>query len=237
MPKLIRFAFLTSMAFLLVASFSAPTLLIAAQTAPATPAPTLQPISLPAPQTTGGMPLMQALNNRKTTRTFAADKPLSMQQLSNLLWAGFGINRASMVNPGHGPANAPAPAPTPGRTAPSGQNKQDIQLYVVLSQGAYLYDPVANQLKPAAGGDLRTKIGSAAAAHAAATIVFVAPAKDDPFSQVDTGFIGQNIYLYAASEGLNAWFYAFHNQDVAGALNLPPDKAPTYGESVGFPEK
>ena len=198
-----------------------------------TPAPALKTIALPAPQHTGGMPLMQALDNRKTTRTFAADKALSLQQLSNLLWAGFGINRPAMVNPSHtGPS-----VEKPGRTAPSGQNKQDVELYVVLAQGAYHYDPTKNQLLPVASGDLRTKIGAGAAAHAAATIVFVAPAKDDPFPQVDTGFIGQNIYLYAASEGLNAWFYAFHNQDVASALNLPADMAPTYGESVGFPEK
>ena len=203
----------------------------------AAPAPALQPITLPAPQITGGMPLMQALANRKTTRTFAADKALSTQQISNLLWAAFGVNRPSMVNPSHtAPAGTSTP-PTPGRTAPSGQNKQDIRLYVVLAQGAYLYDPMKNQLLPVASGDLRTKIGAGAAAHAAATIVFVAPVRDDPFSQVDTGFIGQNIYLYAASEGINAWFYAFHNQDVAGALNLGADMAPTYGESVGYPEQ
>ena len=187
-------------------------------------------INLPAPQATGGMPLMQALDNRKTSRTFAADKALSMQQLSNLLWAGFGVNRKVMGNDHNG-------QPVAGRTAPSGQNKQDIQLYVILAQGAYVYDAVKNELDPVTGGDLRTKIGSGAAAHAAATIVFVAPAKDDPFAQVDTGFIGQNIYLYAASEGLNAWFYAFHNQDVAGALNLSGEKTPLYGESVGLPEK
>jgi hypothetical protein len=230
MRRLIRLSLQSSLFIAVLAS----SLFASAQAAPA--ANTQQVIALPAPQTTGGMPLMQALNNRQTTRTFAADKPLSMQQLSNLLWAGFGVNRASMVNPGHGPANAPAPPPTPGRTAPSGQNKQDIQLYVVLAQGAYLYDAVNNQLKPVVAGDLRTKIGSGATAHAAVTVVFVAPAKDDPFGQVDTGFIGQNIYLYAASESLNAWFYAFHNQDVAGALNLGADKTPLYGESVGFPE-
>lgn len=200
-------------------------------TAPVTAKPTAaqQCINLPAPEVTGGMPLMQALDSRRTTRTFA-DKPLSMQQISNALWAGFGVNRKVMGNDRSG-------QPVAGRTAPSGQNKQDIQLYVVLAQGSYVYDAVKNELDPVASGDLRTKIGGGAAAHAAATIVFVAPAKDDPFGQVDTGFIGQNIYLYAASEGLNAWFYAFHNQDVAGALNLPADKTPLYGESIGFPDK
>ena len=220
-------------------------------------APALQPIVLPAPQMTGGMPLMQALANRQTTRTFS-DKMLSPQQLSNLLWAAFGINRKEMaVNrppappaPG-GPATSAAqsapprpvnpPAPKPGRTAPSGGNRQDIQIYAVLPSGAYLYDPVQNQLKPVSNGNVRAQVVSGTAARAAVTIVFVAPAKDDPFAQVDTGFVGQNIYLWAASEGLNAWFYTMHGAPVvtavSTALNLDADHAPLYLQTVGYPQQ
>lgn len=225
MRNLARFALPLVLALLTASGFLAAPASTPAQTA----APAQQTIVLPAPQTSGGMPLMQALGNRKTTRAFA-DRPLSPQQLSDLLWAGFGVNRKTMGadRSGH---------PVPGRTAPSGRNSQDIEIYVVLAQGAYRYDAVENQLQPVAAGDLRSKIGTGAAAHAATTLVFVAPAKDDPFGEVDTGFIGQNIYLYAASEGLNAWFYALHNQDVAGALHLGPDKMPLYGQSVGFPEQ
>jgi len=183
------------------------------------------PIQLPKPQTTGGAPLMQTLQNRQTVRVFS-EKPLPMQVLSNLLWAGFGVNRPhATFQPG---------SPTIGRTAPSGRNTQDIQLYVVMAQGAYVYDAEHNQLRQVSSADLRSKIGGGGAAHCAATIVFVAPAKDE-FAQVDTGFIGQNIYLFGASEGLNVWFYAFHNQDVGGALGLSADQAPLYGESVGYP--
>lgn len=113
-------------------------------------------------------------------------------------------------------------------------NSQDIELEVALAQGVYTYDAERNLLRPLRAGDLRAKIGSAPAARAAVTIVFVAPAKDD-FAQVDTGFIGQNIYLFAASEGLNAWFYTFHGQDVAATLGLAADRRPLYGESVGYP--
>ncbi len=231
MRNLFRIFFALSTALLAVAFISSPEF-ASAQTAAAAPA--LQTISLPAPQRTGGMPLMQALDNRKTTRAFA-DKPLPLQQLSNLLWAGFGVNRPSMVNPSHtGPSVA-----KPGRTSPSGQNRQDIQLYVVLAQGVYLYEPFKNELQPVTTGDQRAKLTTTpdASAHAAVAIVFVAPAKDDPYAQVDTGFIGQNIYLYAASEGLNAWFHAFHNVDVNGALHLPADTTPTYCLSVGYSEK
>jgi nitroreductase len=54
---------------------------------------------------------------------------------------------------------------------------------------------------------------------------------------VDTGFIGQNVYLYAASEGLNAWLYALHTPDVAATLKLAERRKPLYGQSVGYPEK
>jgi len=184
----------------------------------------IQPIQLPKPDITAGMPLMQALAHRQTTRAFA-DKSLSLQTLSNLLWAGFGVNRPRAVKSGL------------GRTAPSAMNSQDIELHVVLPQGVYVYEAEPNLLRPVVGGDMRAKINSQAA-HAAVTIVYVAGVKDD-WAQVDTGFIGQNVYLFAASEGLNAWFYALHGQQdaaaVATALNLPAEKRALYAQSVGYP--
>jgi nitroreductase len=180
-------------------------------------------IQLPAAQTTGGMPLMEALAKRQTTRAFA-DKPLPLQTLSNLLWAAFGVNRPRVVKAGL------------GRTAPSAMNWQEVELEVVLADGVYVYEAEQNRLRPVAAGDVRGKIGTGAAAHAAVTIVYVADAKQD-FAQVDTGFIGQNVYLFAASEGMNAWFYAFHSPDVAATLKLPEGRKPLYGQSVGFPEK
>lgn len=164
---------------------------------------------------------MQALAARHTTRAFA-DRPLPQQELSNLLWAAFGVNRPRSVKPGL------------GRTAPSAMNSQDIELEVVMAQGAYTYDAEHNLLRPLRSGDVRAEISPSAAERAAVTVVFVAPAKDD-FAQVDTGFIGQNIYLFAASEGLNAWFYTFHGKEVAATLGLPADRTPLYAESVGYP--
>jgi nitroreductase len=183
----------------------------------------LKPIQLPKPQITGGMPLMQALALRQTTRAFQ-DKPLPLQTLSNLLWAAFGVNRPREVKPGL------------GRTAPSAMNKQEVELYVVLADGVYIYEAEANRLRPVEAGDMRTKISPAAAVHAAVTIAYVADAKLD-YAQVDTGFIGQNVYLFAASEGLNAWLYAFHSQDVAAILKLPEGRKPLYAQSVGYPPK
>lgn len=178
-------------------------------------------IQLPKPQMTGGMPLMEALTKRQTTRAFA-DKPLPMQTLSNLLWAAYGVNRPREVKAGL------------GRTAPSAMNKQEVELYVVLADGVYVYEAEPNRLHLVVSGDMRGKVGTAAAVHAAVTIVYVADAKLD-FAQVDAGFIGQNVYLFAASEGLNAWLYAIHTPDVPGALKLAADRKPLYGQSVGFP--
>jgi nitroreductase len=196
-------------------------------TVPALSAQELKPIQLPKPQVTGGMPLMQALAERKTTRAFV-DKPLPLQTLSNLLWAAFGVNRPRTVKPGL------------GRTAPSAMNKQEVELYVVLAQGVYVYEAETNLLRPVAAGDLRAKMGAPPAGQAAVTLVYVADSKLN-YAQVDVGFIGQNVYLFAASEGLNAWFYALHGQQdataVGAALKLPEGKSPLYGQSVGYPPK
>jgi nitroreductase len=179
------------------------------------------PVQLPKPQITGGMPLMQALAQRRTTRAFR-DQALPLQTLSNLLWAAFGVNRPREVKPGL------------GRTAPSAMNSQDIELDVVLADGVYVYEADKNTLRPIAAGDVRGKISPPAAAQAAVTIVYMAPVKDT-FAQVDAGFIGQNVYLFAASEGLNAWFYTFHGLDVSAAVKLPPDRQALYAQSVGYP--
>jgi len=178
-------------------------------------------IQLPKPQTSGGIPLLQALAKRQTTRAFA-NKPLSAQQLSNLLWAAFGVNRPREVKAGL------------GRTAPSAMNKQEVAIYVVLAESVYIYEAEQNRLRPVVAGDFRAKVGPPASANAAVTLIYVADAKLD-FAQVDTGFIGQNVYLFAASEGLNAWFYALHSPDIAAQLRLPEGKKALFGQSVGFP--
>ncbi|MGB8258700.1 MAG: SagB/ThcOx family dehydrogenase [Terracidiphilus sp.] len=193
------------------------------------PAPpqTLEPIVLPKPQVTQGLPLMQALALRRTTRAFA-DRPLPLQTLSNLLWAAFGVNRTRQEKPGL------------GRTAPSAMNSQDIEIDVVLPAGVYVYEAEPHRLRPVAAGDQRAKMGAPPAGQAAVTLVYVAKEKD-AFGEVDTGFIGQNVYLFAASEGLNAWFYALHGQQdaaaVAAALKLEAGNRPLYAQSVGYPPK
>lgn len=145
-----------------------------------------------------------------------------MQTLSNLLWAAFGVNRPRAI------------MPTLGRTAPSGMNSQDIELDVILPSGVYVYEAEQNLLRPIATGDLRASMLTAPQARAPVTILYTADAKAT-FAQVDNGFIGQNVYLFAASEGLNAWFYTVRAERITAALKLPATRLPLYAQSVGYP--
>jgi SagB-type dehydrogenase family enzyme len=188
-----------------------------------------QDIKLPAPRTTGGKPLMEALNERKTTREFSPEK-LSPQALSNLLWAAWGINRAD------------------GRhTAPSASNRQEIDVYVLMADGAYLYDAKTNTLKGVVAGDLRKQTGAQPfVAEAALNLVYVADmgkmgGNDEAryaTASADTGFIAQNVYLFCASEGLGAVVRGSVDRTaVAKALSLRADQRITLGQTVGHIKK
>jgi len=114
-------------------------------------------IQLPNPQTEGGKPLMQALKDRKTIRTFSEEK-LPVQTLANLLWAAFGINR-----------------PDGRRTAPSAKNWQEIDIYVATADGLFLWDHKKNALNPIVMKDLRTMTGTQAyVKEAAVNLIYVA---------------------------------------------------------------
>jgi nitroreductase len=190
----------------------------------------LKPVALPAPQTSGGKPLMQALKERKSTREFSPDK-LSPQMLSNLLWAGWGINRED----GH-------------RTAPSSSDKQEIEIYAVTADAAYVYDAKGNTLKPVASGDLRKGTGTVAfVGEAGLNLVYVADfskmANGDDAAKIatanaNTGFIAQNVYLFCASEGLGAVVRgSVPRAELSKALNLRPDQRITLAQTVGYIKK
>lgn len=194
------------------------------------PAQEAQPVALPKPQITGGMPLMQALNERKSTREFSVEK-LPQQVLANLLWAAFGVNR------GDG-----------RRTAPSASNRQEIEIYAVMADGVFLYDAQAHALKPVLKEDLRAATGSQDwIAKAPLNLVFVADyakmgnqADDNKRanSNVDTGYISQNVYLYCASEGLGTVARGGLNRDeLQKALQLRPEQRVVLAQTVGYPLK
>jgi len=194
-------------------------------------AQSLAPISLPAPMTDGGKPLMSALKARSSAREFSAD-PLPPQTLANLLWAAWGINR-----------------PDGRRTAPSASNKQEIDIYVALPGGAYVWDASANVLNPVAPGDHRAATGTQPfPATAALNLVYVAdmgklsrPATD-PQQMLnvgaDAGFIAENVYLFCASEGLATVVRASVAKDaLAKTLQLRDTQVIVLAQTVGFPKK
>ncbi|HUI91488.1 MAG TPA: nitroreductase family protein [Chitinivibrionales bacterium] len=190
----------------------------------------LSDISLPAPNVTGGKPLMQALKLRQSQRSFGAKK-LPVQTVSDLLWAAFGINRPDSGK----------------RTAPSTRNWQEVDIYAIMEDGAYLYDAKANKLKVIAKGDLRKLTGSQKfVVSAPLNLVFTADtakmkggAADERqlYMGADVAFISQNVYLFCASEGLGTVVRG--SVDRAGltkALNLPAEKRIIFAQTVGYPE-
>ena len=192
------------------------------------PAADLTDIPLPPPRTEGGKPLMEALKVRQTSRTFSP-KALPSQMLSDLLWAAYGVNRSESGK----------------RTAPSARNWQEVDVYVVMEQGAYLYDAKANVLQAVAGGDLRKLTGPQAFVGAAPlNLVFVADinrmtgaAPDDQalYSGADVGFISQNVYLFCASEGLATVVRGMVDREaLAKALDLPEHKKIILAQTVGY---
>ena len=189
----------------------------------------LKPVILPAPQTDGGRPLMQALRERKSTREFSADK-LPVQALANLLWAGFGVNR-----------------PDGRRTAPSAMNWQEIEIYVVTADGAFAYDAAKNQLQPVVKEDLRSLTGTQPfVATAPVNLVYVADLSKvtgdaegrELYTGADTGFIAQNVYLYCASEGLATVVRgSVDRAPLAKALKLKATQKIMLAQTVGYPKK
>jgi SagB-type dehydrogenase family enzyme len=186
-------------------------------------------IKLPPPETAGGMPLMQALKARHSTREFSS-KPLPPQVLANLLWAASGVNRPD----------------TGQRTAPSAHDWREIDVVVTTADGAYRYDPPTHTLKRVVAGDLRPLAGvQDFVATVPLNLVYVADldrmsgasAEDKAFySATDAGFIAQNVYLYCASAGLAVVVRGLVDREALGAaLGLGKHQRIILAQSVGYP--
>jgi SagB-type dehydrogenase family enzyme len=186
-------------------------------------------IKLPSPDKRGGLPLMQAIAKRRSSREFAR-KPLPLPVLSGLLWAAFGVNRRDG-----------------GRTAPSAINAQEIDVYVALPDGAYLYDAKRHSLQLVASNDLRRVTGyQDFVDEAPLDLVYVAdhsrmklvPAGSrESYAFAAAGGIAQNVYLYAASCGLATVIRAWIDRAaIADALGLTHDQQVLLSQTVGYPK-
>jgi len=228
-----------------LAMLAGPVAARSAETSPAASTPggtagNLQPIILPRHETDGGKSVLAALQERRTNRN-VSDKPLPPQMLSNLLWAAFGVNREQ------------GSFGKPGRTAASASNSQEIDLYVALPEGVYLYEAVPHRLTPVAGGDFRARSGRGAAAKAPVNIFYVVdltrysmgPGQPDrrigdpeiqkSYYYVASGLIAQNVYLFAASQGLAAWFHNCNKEDTPKEFHLGPEQKVLFAQTIGYP--
>ncbi|MBN9462888.1 MAG: SagB/ThcOx family dehydrogenase [Burkholderiales bacterium] len=187
-------------------------------------------IALPAPEARGGMPLMEAFALRRSSREFAHEA-LPLPLLSNLLWAAYGRNR-----------------PDGGRTAPSALDAQEIDVYAALPTGAYLYDAGEHALRLVAQSDLRRVTGyQDFVDEAPLDLVYVADhrrmamvpvAQRESFASVAAGAVAQNVYLFAAGNGLATVLRAWIGRDaIADALGLAHDQQVLLSQTVGYPAK
>jgi SagB-type dehydrogenase family enzyme len=182
------------------------------------------------PQTTGGMPLMQALKERHSTREFNT-KPLPAQVLSNLLWAASGVNRTDSGK----------------RTAPSARDRREITIYVAMADGTYAYAPDAHALQRVTARDLRALTGQQDfVATAPLNLVYVADlnrmgdasAEDKTrYAAADTGFIAQNVYLFCAANSLGTVVRGWVDRaELRSALGLAPHQQIVLAQTVGYPK-
>ena len=159
-------------------------------------AQTLSPIQLKAPEKKAGLSVMETLANRHSTREFS-NKNLTLQELSNLLWAANGINR-----------------PEKGmRTAPSAMNAQEVDVYVCMEEGAFLYDAKSNQLQPVIQEDLRGLVcgKQTFVKNAPVVLLMVSDLSKLPggnseqtklMAAIDAGIVSQNISIACSGLGL-----------------------------------
>ncbi len=178
-------------------------------------------VFLPRPQIQEGMPVMQALARRQTSRSFAVAE-ISLSQLSHILWAANGINRAEAG----------------GRTNPAALGVHSVEVYAVTDKGIYLYHPQSHALHLVVEGDFRmaTTKGQAFVGEAPLNLVYVGnssawenarrvPSEEEQilYDSIAAGSMSQSVALVAAAEGLGTC--------VRGSIDIE-----TFGETVGLQE-
>lgn len=186
-------------------------------------------MQLPPARAQGGKPLIEALKLRRSIREYA-DRALPSQVLSDLLWAAFGINR-----------------PSGDRTAPYWRHIMVIDIYAAMADGLWFYDPKRHVLQQRSRVDIRAATGlQDFVASAPLNLIYVAhgermqdvtPEERRLYASVDTGFIGQNVYLFCASEELATVFRgAVDTKKLARIMELDPTQFVTFAQTVGYPK-
>lgn len=153
--------------------------------------------------------------------------------MSEILWAANGINREDGK-----------------RTAPSAMNKHSVDVYAVLPEGVYVYDPTEHQLLPVAEGDYRRLVGKQEYVYnAPLNLVYVAdmaklenlprPAPEEEklkWVYVEAGHKAQNVYIYCASEGINTVVRALIDKEAfSKTIGLNSKQIIVLAQTIGYP--
>ncbi|MBR4717684.1 MAG: SagB/ThcOx family dehydrogenase [Lentisphaeria bacterium] len=185
--------------------------------------PKAESVALPAPAKTGGMPLMQALAERKTIRDYKPGE-LDAATLSEILYAANGVNR-----------------PDGKRTIPTAMNKQDLEVYVALPGAAYHYDAKENKLVRIDAGDFRAELimNKNMAKNAAAILVYASDSTKFPndikYPAIHVGEASQDVYLYCASKGLGTVSLGMYDEKgVRKVFKLDSKMTVILAQAIGF---
>ncbi|MBW2039940.1 MAG: SagB/ThcOx family dehydrogenase [Deltaproteobacteria bacterium] len=197
--------------------------------------------SLPRPELKGSLSLEEALTIRRTVRSFTP-KALTLSQLSQLLWAAYGISDAQQGK----------------KTAPSAGALYPLDIYIVvgeegvegLGSGVYHYLPTRHVLEIIASGDRRKEVAHASLwqmwmAEAPVMVTITAEYKRTTvkyrergvrYVHMEVGHAGENLFLQCVALGLRAGIVgAFNDDEVADALGVPPHHEPLLIIPVGHP--
>jgi len=197
-------------------------------------------IELPAPQVKGAMSVEEAIERRRSVRSYT-DSPLTMAQVSQLLWAAQGITDGRK------------------RAAPSAGAVYPIEVFLAvgadcvesLEAGVYRYQPAEHALTLHLDGDVRAEAVAAASGQqfllqAPVDILLAADRtraaqryhdRADRYVDMEAGHIAQNLHLQAEALGLGTVAVgAFHDAEVAEVFRLPEALVPLYLLPAGHPK-
>ncbi len=186
-------------------------------------------MQLPKPRIKGDVSLEEAIVKRRSTRRFS-DEPVSIEDLSQILWAGQGLTEGSY------------------RTAPSAGALYPIELIVVMGEGVYMYIPEGHRLEEITKNDVREELSTAALGQGfikEAPVVLVITAvfervkskygeRGIRYVHIEAGHVAQNVCLQAAALGLvTVVTGAFYDSQVQDVLDIPGDFEPVYIVPLG----
>ena len=189
---------------------------------------------LPAPRLDGDMALEAAIAERRSVRTFRSD-PLTQEQIGQLLWAAQGITDDLQGF----------------RAAPSAGALYPLEIYVILPDGLYHYQPDGHRLTRLTTEDLRSAVWEAglrqgALREAPAIFLFTAVYartaerygdRAPRYVHIEVGHAAQNLLLQAVALGLSSVpIGAMEDEQLQSALDLPDEHEPLYLLPVGYPD-